>query len=84
MKENTKILIVSGTPVYVSKDLIDAIHRDDRIAWAKNTLENHLEELPKQIENFTDEELENYAYALDAALMSNCGDIESQLILEIL
>lgn len=84
MNKNTKVLIVDGTPIYVSKEVIDAIHREDRISWAKNTLENHLEELPKQIKDFTDEELESYAYALDAALMSNCGHIESQLILDIL
>lgn len=78
-----KILTVEGQPVYVSKEMIEAIHKDDRIVWAKNVLENHLEELPKKLNEFTDSELENYAYALDKALISNCGHIESQLILDI-
>lgn len=78
-----KILTVEGQPIYVSKKMIDAIHKDDRISWAKNVLENHLDELPKKLEEFSEGELEDYAYALDDALLSNCGHIESQLILDI-
>lgn len=82
MEEN-KVLFVGGQPIYVSKETIDAIHKKDRISWARNVLELHEEELPKLLDEFTDEELEAYAYALDNALMSNCGHIESQIILEV-
>lgn len=79
----TITLEVENKEVLVSQAMLDAIHKRDRIEWAKNTLELHEEELPKPLNEFTDEELEDYGYQLDLALSSDCGNIESRVITEM-
>lgn len=83
---NTGITVrdqVSGEEIFISKELLDEIHRQENIQWGKDIIANYEEVLVKDLNEITDEEYEDFAKLLEEKMLSDNGDMETKALEEI-
>lgn len=72
-------LTVNGESVFLSRDIIKELHRQENVQWGKNILENYEEQLSKKWDAITDADFESIATQLEDKMMNNNGELEYEI-----
>lgn len=75
---------INGEKIFLSKEIINELHRQENIQLGKNVVELRKDEISIPLEEITDEQYLEIADTIEFKNMSESGDYERRAIAKVL